>query len=235
MPKQQSLTKQIDTGRRLLQQAQAILLEMKTCVVNGNRVHMPPGEDNEAVLSLMHQILKETGAQNDFGIMIDASGGDMVSENGYEFPVSGRKLSTENLIDFWVDFAQQWGIDYLEDPLGEHDGDAWKQLRERLPQQCKLVADNLVSGNVKHLHRHADALDAVIVKPDQCGTISNTIDLVVTARELGLEVIVSHRSVETDGLALVELARLSRCEHIKIGPLLGFESILKVNALLRKS
>jgi enolase len=235
VPKQKSLEQQINIGRRLLYQARETLLRMETCVVNGNQVCVPSGEDNDAVLDLIHQILDESGIEDDFQIMIDASGGDMVSDHGYQFLVSGRDLSTDEMVDFWVDFAGRWKVGYLEDPLGEQDEEAWTQLRARLPETCKLVADNLVSGNVEYLHRYADFLDAVIVKPDQCGTVSNAIDFVAAAKELGLEMMVSHRSVETDELALVKFARLSCCDHIKIGPLLGFESILKVNELIRHS
>ena len=148
-------------------------------------------------------------------------------------PVSGIELSVEGIIEYWIGFAHEWGLSYLEDPLAERDGDAWRQLRERLPAECKLVADNLVSGDLARLEEHQGAVDAVLVKPDQCGTVTNTADLVAAARAADLEVVLSHRSVETDCLALVHLAAGLDIDLIKIGPFQEFAVVQKVNEILR--
>jgi enolase len=228
-----SVERQVEVTRVLLAESRLLLNELDTVSVNGNLVHTPPGEPNHAVMKLVRTLLADRDEANGFATWIDASASDMVTPHGYRLPVSGIDLSVEGIIEYWIEFAHEWGLSYLEDPFAERDGDAWRQLHERLPAGCKLVADNLVSGDLARLEEHQGALDAVLVKPDQCGTVTNTADLVAAARAANLEVMLSHRSVETDCLALVHLAAGLDIDLIKIGPFQGFAAVQKVNEILR--
>lgn len=228
-----SIERQVEVIRVLLAESRVLLNEFDTVSVNGNLVNDPPGEPNHAVMKLVRTLLADRDETDGFTAWIDASASDMVTPHGYQLPVSGIELSVEGIIEYWIGFAHEWGLSYLEDPLAERDGDAWRQLRERLPAECKLVADNLVSGDLARLEEHQGAVDAVLVKPDQCGTVTNTADLVAAARAADLEVVLSHRSVETDCLALVHLAAGLDIDLIKIGPFQEFAVVQKVNEILR--
>jgi enolase len=228
-----SVERQVAVTRVLLAESRVLLNESGTVSVNGNLVHTLPGEPNHAVMKLTRSLLEDGNEANGYTTWIDASASDMVTPHGYELPVSGIELSVEGLIEYWIEFANEWSLSYLEDPLAERDGYAWRQLRERLPAACKLVADNLVSGDLARLEEHQGAIDAVLVKPDQCGTVTNTVDLVGAARAADLEVMLSHRSVETDCLALVHLAAGLDIDLIKIGPFQDSIVVQKVNEILR--
>lgn len=228
-----SIVDQIDAAREILAATRSALRKLDITHVNGNRVHVPVGELDHGAVELAAALIESTDAAASYELMIDAAAGTWVTPSGYRAPVSGDDLSATDLIDLWTLAADKWNLRYIEDPLAETALDAWRALHGALSGTCRLVGDDLISGSTERLRRAGDAIDAVMVKPDQCGTVTNVVRVVDLARDLGLEVMLSHRSIETDSLALMRLAAMVRAEYIKIGPLSGFEAVGKVNAIMR--
>ena len=224
---------QIDAARSLLHAAQVRLRGLAVAEVNGNRVQVPPGELDHGVLELAASLVETIDVAAGHALMIDVAAGTWVTESGYRSPVGERDLDTSDVVDFWSVAVDKWNVGYIEDPLAETDPDAWRTLRSALPESCLLVGDDLVSGSIERLDGAAGAIGAVMIKPDRCATVTDTLRLVERARDLGIEVMLSHRSIETDSLALVKLAAAVRAEYVKIGPFAGFEAVAKVNAILR--
>lgn len=232
-PPGSGVDEQIDVARALLTGATAALRGLDMATVGGNQVHIPPGDVDHGTLSLTAGLIADSEAADGYRIMVDAAAAGWFADGEYVTPVTRETMSSRELSRFWHTLCEKWDIAYLEDPFAETDLDGWTDLQLRNDGDCLLVGDDLHSGGVERLERSADQIGAVIVKPDQCGTVTDTRRLVTRARELGLEVMLSHRSIETDSDALIRIAALTNAEFIKIGPLKGFDAVTKVNGILR--
>ena len=211
------------------------LQRIPTVDVGGNPVHDLGEAPNDAALRLVTKLLRAEGLDSAFGIAIDASAGDWAAGEGYVLPVSGARLSAEALASWWLRLVDAHGIELLEDPFAEHDRRSWIDLHERRPSTCRVFADNYTSTDLARLvddGRAAD-VDGVLVKPNQNGTITGTIEFAAAARASGLAVVASHRSVETESTMLIDLARTMAADAIKIGPFRDYTAVVKFNALVR--
>jgi enolase len=211
------------------------LRPIPTVEIAGNRVHALGESPNETALALLRDLLRGEGIESMFSIAVDASAGDWWTADGYVLPVSGRRFAPGELVSWWLALIDRFGLELLEDPLGEHDRAGWRDLHARRPDACLLLGDNYTSTDIAQLIREAKAtdLDGVLVKPNQNGTISGTLAFAAAARAAGLIVLASHRSVETESTFLIELAREMAAEGLKIGPFHDFTAVVKFNELVR--
>mgnify|MGYP000645734738 CR=1 FL=1 len=146
-----------------------------------------------------------------------------------------RTCSSEEMIEFWKRLCQRWPIYSIEDALAEDDWDGWKKLTATLGEQVQLVGDDLFVTNVKRLRRgiHEKAANAILVKVNQIGTLSETLEAVGLAKRHRFGVIISHRSGETEDTTIADLAVATNAGQIKTGAPSRTDRTCKYNQLLR--
>ncbi|MBD0742700.1 enolase C-terminal domain-like protein [Streptomyces sp. CBMA152] len=223
----------IDGYRRLLADARAALTGFPLREVGGNPVHDLGLDPNEAALSLVTTLLERAGLAETFGIMIDASAGDWLDSDKYALPVSGARLDRDELIGHWLDLVARFDIVLLEDPLAETDIDGWAAFHAVRPSRCGLLSDNFTSTSPAQLAAKATHVDGVLLKPDQIGSLTGAHRFASLARELGLPLIASARSVETGSPLISHVAAAWDLDYLKVGPYQDFSSVMRTNELLR--
>lgn len=223
-----------DAYRRLLDRIRQGLREYPSIEVGGNAVHRLGSPANEAALTFLGRLLHDDGLEDTFAIAVDASAGDWWNGEEYVLPVTGRRMSSDEVVEWSIELATNHGVALLEDPLAERDRAAWARLKRERPATCSLLGDNYTSTSAERLADRSADIDGVLVKPNQNGTVSGSLDFAKAARAAGLSVIASHRSVETESTFLVELARDMGADGMKIGPFRDFTAVVKFNELLRR-
>jgi len=170
----------------------------------------------------------------DVCLAIDAAASEWIAEDGYVQPKSGRKLSRSELIACYGELAGKYPLVSIEDPLGEEDFEGFREITDGLGDELMIVGDDLFTTNSQRLFRGitAGAANAILIKPNQVGTLSETFDAIQMARRSGYAVIVSHRSGETESSAIADLAVATGAEYIKSGAPARSERLAKYNRLL---
>jgi enolase len=223
----------IDAYRRLLTEARTVLSSKPSRLVGGNRVHELGEPPNDAALALARELLERTHLEGSFDLALDASGGDWLDGDAYQLPVTGIRMDSDAMVDWWLGLIERHGLAWVEDPFAETDRDGWQRLHAARPATCRILGDNLTSTLPAELEAKAGLVDGVLLKPDQNGTVSGSRQFAALARERGLALITSHRSIETDSPFLVHLSREVGADAIKVGPFSDFSSVLRSNELLR--
>ena len=176
-------------------------------------------------------------AGQDFVIAIDAAASEWKSKNAGEYilPKSGEIFTTEQLISHWENLCNVYPIRSIEDPLDEEDWQGWKHLTQRLGNRVQLVGDDLFVTNTERLSRGISegCGNAILIKLNQIGTLSETIEAVRMAKNNGFKAVISHRSGETEGSAISDLAVALNAGQIKTGAPSRGERTAKYNQLLR--
>ena len=147
----------------------------------------------------------------------------------------GRTLSPAELADYWGQIANRYPVVSLEDGMDEEDWDGWKLLTERLGDKVQLVGDDLFVTNTDRLRRGIESgvANSILVKVNQIGTLTETLDAIRTARDAGYTVVMSHRSGETEDTTIADLAVATNCGQIKTGAPARSDRVAKYNQLLR--
>ena len=190
----------------------------------------------ETVLTAINRAGFKTGTQ--VAIAMDPAVSEMfdASKKVYHFHKSdGKKLSIEKMVDYWESWIKQYPIISLEDGMAEDDWKGWKLITERLGQKVQLVGDDVFVTNVKRLQKGVDdhIANALLVKVNQIGTLTETINAVSMAQNNGYNTIMSHRSGETEDTTIADLAVALNCGQIKTGSASRTDRIAKYNQLLR--
>ena len=190
----------------------------------------------EMVLTAIDAAGFKTGSQ--IGIAMDAANSELwnAKEKKYIFHKSdNKKLSSEELVKFWENWARQYPIISIEDGMAEDDWAGWKMLTEALGSKCQLVGDDLFVTNVKRLERgiNENISNALLVKVNQIGTLTETINAVSMAQTNGFNTIMSHRSGETEDSTIADLAVALNCGQIKTGSASRSDRMAKYNQLIR--
>jgi enolase len=193
-------------------------------------------EDEEAILLIMEAIIKAGfNTEKDFKIAIDAAAGEWRNEAYYTLPKKGRHYSTKELIDYWKRIADTYPIFSIEDPLDQEDWDGWQQLTKEIGSKTLLVGDDLFVTNAARLLHGINnhCANAILIKPNQIGTLTETVDAILLARANGYKTIVSHRSGETEDTTIADLAAGLNTGLIKTGAPCRGERTCKYNRLIR--
>ena len=176
-------------------------------------------------------------AGRDFVIAMDAAASEWEGtiKGEYILPKSKRKYSSEELIEHWRQLVKKYPIVSLEDPLDEEDWDGWKQLTEVLGNKIQLVGDDLFVTNRERLKKGIEMKcgNCILIKPNQIGSISETLDTIKMAQQAGFNTIISHRSGETEDTTIADLAVAVNAGQIKTGAPCRSERVAKYNQLLR--
>jgi enolase len=227
--------KSIDDFVRLNDSTVGRLKNMPLVDISGNRVGDLGNNRNRDVLGFLNDIKAQNHFEN-YGVMVDASATDLWSGGHYRLSIAEeRDFSREAFVDFWLELIEEGDISYLEDPFHEHDEASWERLANE-QHDCILVGDNLHSGDFARFTDlvRRGIIGAIVLKPDQAMTITATDEIVRGAKHMGIEIIMSHRSISTDSTFLSKYMLQNDLKMAKFGPLLGdFSAILKINALLR--
>jgi enolase len=193
------------------------------------------GDDD--ALDLICHAIEECGYQtNQVKIALDCAAGEWYAEDGsYRLPKRGEVKTRASLIENWKRLVDKYPIFSIEDGLDQRDFDGWRDLTNALGNRVMLVGDDLFVTNEKRLlegiRKHA--ANAILIKPNQIGTLSETLDAISMARSAGYHAIISHRSGETEDAFIADLAVATGCGQIKAGSLSRSERLAKYNQLLR--
>lgn len=190
----------------------------------------------ETVIAAIEAAGFKTGSQ--VSIAMDPANSELWNdkEKKYIFHKSdGKKLSSEEMVDYWENWVNQYPIISIEDGMAEDDWDGWQLLTQRLGKKIQLVGDDIFVTNVTRLQRGIDRGigNALLVKVNQIGTITETINAVSLAQTNGYNTIMSHRSGETEDTTLADLAVALNCGQIKTGSASRTDRIAKYNQLIR--
>lgn len=200
----------------------------------------PNIQSNEEAIEMVLEAIKvagfKTGSQ--IGIAMDAANSELwnAKEKKYIFHKSdGKKMTSEQLVAYWASWVKQYPIISIEDGMAEDDWKGWKMLTDAVGSKCQLVGDDLFVTNVTRLERgiNENIANALLVKVNQIGTLTETINAVSMAQQNGYNTIMSHRSGETEDSTIADLAVALNCGQIKTGSASRSDRMAKYNQLLR--
>lgn len=198
--------------------------------------YAPSLDGDEDAIRLICEAIEAAGYDTDtVKLALDAAAGEWYREGGYTFPKRGGRFGAAQLIAHWESLVDQYPILSIEDGLDQTDFDGWAQLTARLGDRIMLVGDDLFVTNESRLALGIaqEAGNAVLVKPNQIGTLSETINLIVKAKSSGYRYILSHRSGDTEDTTIADLAVGTNAPYIKTGAPCRSERVAKYNRLLR--
>ena len=200
--------------------------------------YAPDLADNEEALKLVMEAIEVAGYKpgEDFKIAIDAATSEWITEDGtYVMPKAGTKLTKEEMVAMWVDFCNKYPIISLEDCMAEDDWAGWKLLTEALGDKVQLVGDDLFVTNVERLSRGIkDGVgNSILIKVNQIGTLTETLDAIQMANRAGFTAVISHRSGETEDTTIADIAVAVNAGQIKTGAPSRSDRVAKYNQLLR--
>jgi enolase len=192
---------------------------------------------NVEALELILQAIDRAGykAGKDISIALDPASSEFYSKGEYHLAGEGRKLDSKGMVAFWADWVARYPIVSIEDGLAEDDWAGWKLMTDELGNRCQLVGDDLFVTNPAILKRGIDekTANAVLIKLNQIGTLSETLEAIRMANAAGFGSVSSHRSGETEDTTIADLAVGAATGQIKTGSLCRTDRICKYNQLLR--
>src|SRR4051794_18652034 len=197
----------------------------------------PDFDSNEAALEELVAAIVAAGYEpgEQVAIALDPATSELRDGDVYDLVHERRKLSSEELADYWASAAERFPIVSIEDGMDEEDWDGWRKLTERLGGRVQLVGDDLFVTNTERLRRGIDsgAANSILIKVNQIGTLTETLEAIAMAREAGYTAVMSHRSGETEDTTIADLAVATGCGQIKTGAPSRSDRVAKYNQLLR--
>ena len=192
---------------------------------------------NEDAMRLLVDAMERSGHQpgRDLFIALDPAASEFYRDGRYELAGEGRSLQPGELIDRWASWIDQYPVISIEDGLAEDDWEAWRLLTSRLGKRVQLVGDDIFVTNVVRLRRGIETgvANSILIKVNQIGTLTETLETIATARGAGYATVISHRSGETEDTFIADLAVATGAGQIKTGAPSRSERVAKYNRLLR--
>ncbi|MEK7551556.1 MAG: phosphopyruvate hydratase [Patescibacteria group bacterium] len=196
----------------------------------------PKLSSNQDALVLIKQAIDDSNLRPGFDMFlgIDAASNNFYDENKYQIKDKSNALTSKDLISFYKTINEQYHLLYLEDGLNEDDWDGWKDLYQNMSQQTMIVGDDLIATNPFRLSEalSKSAISAIIVKPNQIGTIIESLAVCEMAKQAGIKIVVSHRSGETNDDFIADFAVSVNADYVKFGAPVRGERVAKYNRLL---
>jgi enolase len=236
----------VRAGAEIFASLRAILHDEGHATGQGDEGGFAPSlPSNQAAVEVILRAIERAGYRPgvDVSIALDPATTELVEDGSgrdgaptrYVLAREGRTLESGELIDLWADWAARYPIVSLEDGLAEDDWTGWSQLTERLGGTVQLVGDDLLVTNTERIARAIDAraANSVLIKLNQIGTLSETIEAIELARRAGWSAVVSHRSGETEDTTIADLVVAMGTGQIKTGAPSRSERVAKYNRLLR--
>lgn len=191
---------------------------------------------NEQAIELMTMAIKESGHKigDDVFLALDPAASELYYEDIYQLHRENRSFTSLELIDFYEVWVQKYPIISIEDPLAENDWDGYREITSRLKDKIHIIGDDLYATNVERLKKGIEqkSTTGILIKPNQIGTLTETIDTIRMAKDAGMSYIISHRSGETEDTFIADLAVATSSGKIKTGAPCRGERTAKYNRLL---
>lgn len=191
---------------------------------------------NEEPIQVIMQAIEKAGykAGEEMAIAMDVAASEFYRDGKYQLDSEGRAISSEELVDYFVDLCDKYPIVSIEDGLDEDDWDGWKIMTEKLADKIQLVGDDLFVTNVKILAQGIEKgiANSILIKPNQIGSVSETMQTVRLAQRNGYKCVMSHRSGESEDAFIADFAVALNCGEIKTGSTARGERTAKYNRLL---
>lgn len=214
--------------------------EGETTAVGDEGGFAPNLKSDEDTIEHILQAIRNAGYEpgRDFVLAMDAASSEWKSEKGkgyYKQPKSGREFTSDELIAHWKSLIEKYPIYSIEDGLDEEDWEGWQKMTKELGHKVQLVGDDLFVTNTKRLRKGIDlgVGNSILIKLNQIGTLSETLEAIKMAHKAGYTAIVSHRSGETEDTTIADLAVALNSDQIKTGAPSRSERVAKYNQLLR--
>ncbi|MCC5033027.1 phosphopyruvate hydratase [Streptomyces sp. WAC 00631] len=190
---------------------------------------------NREALDLIVEAIRKAGYEpgQDIALALDVAATEFHKDGSYSF--EGKSLSAAEMTDYYAELVAAYPLVSIEDPLNEEDWEGWKTLTEKLGDKVQIVGDDLFVTNPERLARgiESDTANALLVKVNQIGSLTETLDAVELAQRSGYKCMMSHRSGETEDVTIADLAVATNCGQIKTGAPARSERVAKYNQLLR--
>jgi len=197
----------------------------------------PSLPNNEAAIEVILEAIKAAGfeAGKDIMIAIDGAATELFIDGKYDLATENRKLTSAEMVDFYADWCEKYPIISIEDGLAEDDWEGYQIMTEKIGKKVQIVGDDLFVTNIKRLQTGIDkqAANSILIKLNQIGTVSETIDAINMAKKAGFTAVVSHRSGETEDATISDFVVGLGTGQIKTGSLCRSERVCKYNQLLR--
>jgi enolase len=198
----------------------------------------PNLKSNEEAIETILEAIEKAGyaAGENIMIALDPASSEFYADGKYVFKKSDkRELSSEEMADYWIAWTEKYPIISIEDGMAESDWDGWKYLTDRIGKRVQLVGDDLFVTNTRFLQKGIDlgAANAILIKVNQIGTLTETLDAIELAKTNNMTAVISHRSGETEDSFIADLAVATNAGQIKTGSLSRSDRIAKYNQLLR--
>lgn len=197
----------------------------------------PNLNSNEDALDLLLKSIEQTGyrPEEDFNLSLDPAASEFYSEGKYSAQAGKEPLTSEELIDYYDKLTDKYPIISIEDGMAEEDWQGWVNLTEKLGGFCQLVGDDLFATNIQRLRKGVEmgAANAVLVKINQIGTLTEAMNVMEFGYRKGYEMMISHRSGETEDTSIADICLGMNCTQIKTGSLSRSERLAKYNQIMR--
>jgi len=215
------------------------LLKKKNYNTNvGDEGGFAPDLPNQAAaVELILQAITQAGyvPEKEIGLGLDVASNELYRDGQYHLTGENRILSVDEFVDYLANFTAQYPILSIEDGMAEEDWDGWKQLTKRLGSEVQLVGDDLFVTNTQLLQKGITqhVANAILIKPNQIGTLTETLAAIALAKRADYNTIISHRSGETEDTSIADIAIATNAGQIKTGSLCRTDRVAKYNQLLR--
>ena len=223
-------------GAEVFHQLRAVLHERGLATGVGDEGGFAPDlESTAAAIEAVLEAAERAGHRERVAIALDPAASEVFREGVYDLPGEGKSLDPAAMIDFYADLADRFPLVSVEDGLDENAWDDWRTLTARLGDRVQLVGDDLFVTNVEFLRRGVaeGVANSILVKVNQIGTLSETLDVIELARGAGYATVISHRSGETEDATIADLAVAVNAGQIKTGAPSRSDRVAKYNQLLR--
>lgn len=236
IPEKNTIKETIRVGSEVFHALKKVLNDKGYATGVGDEGGFAPSlKSNEEAFDLIIEAIKSAGYTpgTDVNLGIDVAASEFYNNGTYSF--GGKQLTTTELIDYYVDLVDKYPIISIEDPVDEEDWEGFKAITDKIGDRVQLVGDDLFVTNTKYLQKGIDlsAGNAILIKVNQIGTITETIDTIELAKGNGYKTIISHRSGETEDTTIADLAVGLSLGQIKTGSMSRTDRICKYNRLIR--
>ncbi|HLG70827.1 MAG TPA: phosphopyruvate hydratase [Chloroflexota bacterium] len=233
-----SFAEALRMGAEVFQALKAALHKRGLGTAQGDEGGFAPNlQSNQEAVEAIVEAIKAAGYKpgEDVAIALDPASSELFKDGKYELKGEGRTLSASQLADLWEDWADRYPIVSIEDGMAEDDWDGWQELTKRLGGRIQLVGDDLFVTNTSRLQQGIDrgAANSILIKVNQIGTLTETLDAIELARRNGYTSVISHRSGETEDTTIADIAVATNAGQIKTGAPSRSERVAKYNQLLR--
>lgn len=238
VPNAETFSKRLQIGSEVFHTLKKVLEKEGYQTAVGDEGGFAPNiKTNEEALDFIIKAIKEAGYEpsKDVNIALDVAASEFYKDGIYYLKGAGLKLTTDELIDYYQTLLDKYPIISIEDPLDENDWQGFQKMTKIYGDKISIVGDDLFVTNKKYLQKGIDmkAANAILIKINQIGTITETLETINLAKENGYKTIISHRSGETEDTSIASLAVGLNLGYIKTGSLSRTDRICKYNELLR--